>query len=298
MLLKKIAWMALVGVGAGLLFARGALRAQSGDYFPLVPRTVWKFKLQKTETLTMEGASASRPTATESAAEVTVGEDKEKFGEPVLVLETRVTEAATASGGAGGPTPRTSGGVGTLGRPADTARSAAASNYLRRGSQGIYLVANKSASTGARGGVVEQYDTPLFLMKLPVQPGQHWSVGTMRSEGLSLPTSATVSGPETVTVPAGIYKECMKVIYQHTSVSGSSDLPAGRLEIERGSGTDTVWLAPGVGTVKEIQDLDVTLSFHPTIGGPTRRGRSVVHRTKELTEFKAAGTEAVPQAGG
>jgi hypothetical protein len=276
--------MALVGVGAALLFARVALHAQSADYFPLVPRTVWKFKLQKTETLTMEGASASRqspPTATESTAEVTVGEDKEKFGEPVFVLETRVTETAATSGGASG-----------------TARSAAASNYLRRGSQGIYLVANKSASAGARGGVVEQYDTALFLMKLPVKPGDHWSVGTMRSEGLSLPTSATVSGPETVTVPAGTYKECMKVIYQHTSVSGSSDLPAGRLEIERGSGTDTVWLAPGVGTVKEIQDLDVTLSFHPTTGGPARRGRSVVHRTKELTEFKPAGAEATPQAGG
>ena len=87
----------------------------------------------------------------------------------------------------------------------------------------------------------------------------------MRSEGLSLPTSATVSGPETVTVPAGTYKECMKVIYQHTSVSGTTDLPAGRLEIERGSGTDTVWLAPGVGTVKEVQDLPGFAVMSPAV---------------------------------
>jgi hypothetical protein len=74
--------------------------------------------------------------------------------------------------------------------------------------------------------------------------------------------------------------------------------PAGRLEVERGSGTTTVWLAPGIGTVKEVQDLDVRLSFHPTQGGPPRRGHSVVHRTKELTEFKAAAAGSAPPAGG
>jgi hypothetical protein len=281
--LKKTAWIALVGVGAGLLFAGAALRAQSPNYFPLVPGTVWKFKLSQKETLTMEGGSESQPPAAarESAAEVVVGQETEKLGEPALVLETRVTETTPASDGAGKP-----------------ARRASASNYLRRGAQGIYLVGNKSASPGSTTGVIEQYETPVFLMKLPVQAGQRWSVGTMRSQGLSLPTSASVSGPETVTVPAGTYKECLKVTYQHTSVSGRTDLPVGRLEVERGTGTDTVWLAPGVGTVKEVQDLDVTLSFYSTHGGPPRRGRSVVHRTKELTEFKAAAAESPPQAGG
>jgi hypothetical protein len=280
--LKKAAWIVLVGVGAGLFFARGALRAQSPEYFPLAPGSVWKFKLSKKESLTTEGASGSQQapsTATESAAEVTVREDKEKFGEPVLALETRVTEKAPASSSA------------------RSAHPATTWNYLRRGAQGIYLVGNKNGAASATGGVVEQYDPPLFLMKLPVRPGQNWDVGTMRSEGLSLPTSASVSGPEPVTVPAGTYKECMKVTYQHASVSGRSDLPAGRLEVERGSGTDTVWLAPGVGTVKETQDLDVTFAFHPNNGGPPRRGHSVVHGTKELTEFTAA-TESAPEAGG
>lgn len=280
--MKKAAWIVLVGVGAGLFFARGALRAQSPEYFPLVPGTVWKFKLSKKETLTMEGASGTQQapsTATESAAEVAVSEDKEKFGEPVLVLETRVTEKAPAS------------------NSARSARPATAWNYLRRGAQGVYLVGNKSAASGATAGVVEQYDPPLFLVKLPVRPGQHWDTGTMRSEGLSLPTSASVSGPEPVTVAAGAYKECLKVTYQHTRVTGRSDLPAGRLEVERGSGTDTVWLAPGVGTVKETQDLDVTFAFHPNNGGPPRRGHSVVHRTKELTEFTAAAGPAA-EAGG
>ena len=49
--------------------------------------------------------------------------------------------------------------------------------------------------------------------------------------------------------------------------------------------------------VKETQDLDVTFAFHPNNGGPPRRGHSVVHRTKELTEFTAAAGPAA-EAGG
>jgi hypothetical protein len=69
---------------------------------------------------------------------------------------------------------------------------------------------------------------------------------------LSLTQTIVNSGLETVSVPAGTFTNAMKQVttVNGTAVDGSQSIPV--------SGTDTVWLAPGVGQVKETSVVNAS----------------------------------------
>jgi serine/threonine protein kinase len=89
-------------------------------------------------------------------------------------------------------------------------------NYYRTDADGLHTI------FGATEGLGEQLEVPF-----PIRPGNHWTV--WNQFGL---LDYTVVGFDTVTVPAGAYKNCC-----HLRTQGAM-------------GVSDVWLAPGVGGVK------------------------------------------------
>jgi hypothetical protein len=126
-------------------------------------------------------------------------------------------------------------------------------NYYYASPGGITYLGNNDATDGI---------TPLIIpypqLLFPVNTGQVASiVGTNLSLGNDTQGNAitgslndTIANAdfESVTVPAGIFPNALKQVTS-TSVSGTDSLTHQTATI---TGTDTIWLVPGIGTVKEV----------------------------------------------
>jgi len=106
---------------------------------------------------------------------------------------------------------------------------------------------------GSYSEAMNLYDPPLPLLKSAAHPGETWTVGNQKNMGIGLSTIATMQAPETVTVPAGTFTNCLKVLYSSTVESLN-----GKARLEGGNVQDTIWYAKNVGTVKEFQVSRIT----------------------------------------
>ena len=90
-----------------------------------------------------------------------------------------------------------------------------------------------------KSGTKGEFQPTRQLLKNPLADGDSWTWKGKGMMGLDIEESNRVSGPETVSVPAGKFS-AMKVTTQ--VVQGGSPV------------TKTYWYAPGVGLVKSITD--------------------------------------------
>ncbi len=107
----------------------------------------------------------------------------------------------------------------------------------------------------------QRYSPPLRLFKKTPKDGDSWNVGVQRAERLSLPTQARVSEFEDVTVPAGTFKQCAKLIVEVTDPRGQIESEGLILNVRGGRIVETRWLAPGVGVVKAELTMTMTLEL-------------------------------------
>ena len=107
----------------------------------------------------------------------------------------------------------------------------------------------------------QRYSPPLRLFKKTPKDGDSWDVGVQRAERLSLPTRARVSEFEDVTVPAGTFRQCAKLIVEVTDPRGQIESEGLVLNVRGGRIVSTRWLAPGVGVVKEELTMTMTLEL-------------------------------------
>src|SRR6185437_8408487 len=126
-------------------------------------------------------------------------------------------------------------------------------NYYYASPGGITYLGNNDATDGI---------TPLIIpypqLLFPVNTGQVASiVGTNLSLGndtqgnpITGNLNYTIANTdfESVTVPAGIFPNALKQVTS-TSVNGTDSLTHQTVTV---TGTDTIWLVPGIGTVKEV----------------------------------------------
>ena len=100
----------------------------------------------------------------------------------------------------------------------------------------------------------QTYDPPLCYFDAgAAMLGKHWDVGTMRSGDVKSFVSAKGAGRETVTVPAGTFKDCLKVVYTSDDMSGTIDVWGKTFTINSGRRRGIYWIADGVGVVKELE---------------------------------------------
>jgi hypothetical protein len=235
-----------------------------------VPGNRWVYALKKTGTLTMELPDGPRtvPTGTRGTSlERVLGEDRETFSVPTTVLQATISERPMR------------------GEP----RSLISQSYWRRTEQGLVGYGRQTGGLqGVLSEALERYPKPALLFKLPFVSGAKWSVGTVGGAGLTMSLAAEVSGPATVRVPAGTFRGCWKVTYRYHGVRGQMSFPKVRLDVKEGSGANTVWIAPGVGSVKESESLRMRVLLYPNQGGPPVPGEGATNSTKQLTSYRVA----------
>jgi hypothetical protein len=111
------------------------------------------------------------------------------------------------------------------------------------------------------------YDPPLVYWLKGIGVGKSWDVGVIRGEGTEEPLSAKVVGKETVTVPAGTFKDCLKVVYTSDSGSGSVEVMGIKFNITASKSRGIYWVADGVGVVKELEVSTSTAQAPGPAGG-------------------------------
>ena len=119
--------------------------------------------------------------------------------------------------------------------------------------KGFFSTAERSSDMdGNLRSKWQRYNPPLLAFNGDLTPGKAWEIGTAKEEGAVMPMKAQVLGIETVTVPAGTFKDCIKVCAYTGTITGGFELEGKRAEIRNGREIHTVWIYPGVGVVKEM----------------------------------------------
>jgi len=149
--------------------------------------------------------------------------------------------------------------------------------------KGVEVVATRmSDEGGVLSGKWESYDPPLLLYKAGAKPGTAWQTGTVREGDIRIPGNVRVMGYETVAVPAGEFRKCLKLCIMTDKVSGTVPVGPDKLPIKSGKGVDSIWIAPGAGVVKEDSMLQVIVDFPPTKDGEIITATATQRRTREL----------------
>lgn len=143
----------------------------------------------------------------------------------------------------------------------------------------LALHQQKTEGVPGRAANTEKYNPPLRLLKKTLKEGEVWEVGTLRQEKLSMPMRAKVAAFEDVTVPAGTFKQCLKLVQEVTEPTGQVEGGGFLLDVKKGNVTSTAWYAPGVGLVKEetkvnftLEAMGMTVEFQQTQNRALRAG--------------------------
>lgn len=118
---------------------------------------------------------------------------------------------------------------------------------------GQHIVSSYTTSTGSDKPDRQDYEPKLLYYVSDPTVGKEWTVGIMREENTRIPVAAKVVGKETVTVPAGTFKDCLRVVYSSEAIGGTVDIWQKKFNITSGKSRGIYWVAEGVGVVKELE---------------------------------------------
>jgi hypothetical protein len=117
----------------------------------------------------------------------------------------------------------------------------------------VRILSSYSDSSGEKKPDKQTYEPPLFYFTKDATGGKSWEVGAMREREVKNLISGRGAGSETVTVPAGTFKDCLKVIYSGDQITGTMEMWAKTFTITGGKSRGIYWIADGVGVVKELE---------------------------------------------
>lgn len=133
------------------------------------------------------------------------------------------------------------------------------------------LIFRAIASVAILGEITIDYSPPQTFLPVPIELGTEWTVAGEATASLGLikitieaTNTAKVIAIEDVTVPAGTFRDCLRIEQQlQTQLSPAlATLP---------STTSTMWLAPDIGLVQALNSSDVKfelISHNIPIDGP------------------------------
>ena len=149
---------------------------------------------------------------------------------------------------------------------------------------GLFVDANISVEDGEDSSI--DVGKSLLEVKFPCEPGATWRVGRLGfKEGFSLRPVSKAESIETVSVPAGTFANCVKVVSTcPAGIEGYLMQEGQKLEIVSGEASFTSWYAPLIGVVKEFSNTSLRLR-------PEGQDQAAVLKMDtttqtELTEYK------------
>lgn len=142
-----------------------------------------------------------------------------------------------------------------------------ASSSLTKQSWSVFTAKNEEGfadiALAQRKAEPEEFEQPRFFLRFPIREGKGWDVREsfdFLGEKIPVTGRSTITAVnETVTVPAGVFRHCVKVV---TETSGSKRVEhlngrdmAGEASFDR---TQQHWYAPDVGLVKMSEKVELT----------------------------------------
>lgn len=124
---------------------------------------------------------------------------------------------------------------------------------LSNNNQGMRVLSTVADSEDSKKSEKQSYDPPLLYYLKDAVSGKPWTVGVMTDSDTKAPMSAKAMGKETVTVPAGTFKDCLKVVYTSDEISGTTEVWGKQFNLTTGKSRGIYWIADGVGVVKELE---------------------------------------------
>ncbi len=156
-------------------------------------------------------------------------------------------------------------------------------SLLMRSKDGIYILGSKSSGMdGLLSNQWVNYNPPLAMYGSGLKTGKKWKIGTVREGKLTMPMYAQVAGIESITVPAGTFDDCLKIHITCNKVRGTMGSGSDTAEITDGKSITTIWIAPGVGVVKEDNILQAKMEFPPDDKGRVFTMTGTQRKIKEL----------------
>lgn len=150
------------------------------------------------------------------------------------------------------------------------------------GPDGMRILSTYQEPSGDEKPEKQIYDPPLLYYSPAAASGSAWQVGTTRDGETKTVLAARGANRETITVPAGTFKDCLKVIYSSDDISGTIQMWEKTFTITAGRSRGIYWIADGVGVVKE---LEVSTSIAET-AGPDGKPVTVEAATCVVSELK------------
>jgi len=134
--------------------------------------------------------------------------------------------------------------------------------------EGLKIISTYREGSEDSESELQNYDPPLLYYSRSAEAGKTWDVGVMRDGDAKNPMSARGAGRETVTVPAGTFKDCLKVVYIGDEISGTMEMWGRTFTITSGRSRGIYWIADGVGVVKELEVSTSVAETHGPDGKP------------------------------
>jgi len=117
----------------------------------------------------------------------------------------------------------------------------------------LRIISTYTESSSENAPDKQDYSPPLLYYTKDAASGKSWEVGVMRERQLTNPITARGAGREIVTVPAGTFKDCLKVIYSGDRITGTMEMWEKTFAVTGGKSRGVYWIADGVGVVKELE---------------------------------------------
>lgn len=148
--------------------------------------------------------------------------------------------------------------------------------------QGLRILSTYEEGSDRKEAEKQTYSPPLLYYAKNAGVGATWEVGAMRDGDTTTTVTAKGVGLETVTVAAGTFKDCLKVVYSSDEVSGTIDMWEKQFKLTSGRTRGIYWVAEGVGVVKELEVSTTTAET----AGPDGKPVTVEAATCVVSELK------------
>lgn len=145
----------------------------------------------------------------------------------------------------------------------------------------VRIVATASTSGVSSEPERQTYDPPLLYFDKKASVGRQWSVGEMRDGDIKSLTTGRIVGREAVTVPAGTFPDCLKVVYSSDEFTGTVEIMKKTFKMTAGRSRGIYWISEGVGVVKELE-VSVSTAEAPGPAGKPIRMQAAVCSVSEL----------------
>lgn len=231
--MRRLSVVASIAV-AILWAALPVLAARPTDYDPYAVGNTWEYRAESITVFSTGEGDQSRSGYVNSNGTVTteVASEKEHRSNGDVAYLVRTTERYTDD------------------LPDATEQETVAESLDLVSKQGTFTLAEKSPAQ--EGGQWHNYDKPLFELPVDLAVGKKWAVGISWQDTLRFQDEGRIVSKETIETPAGTFEDCLKVMLIHARVSGTMTIDGGKsLTVTSGKGMCTIWLAPGVGMVRQ-----------------------------------------------